>query len=103
MKKLKIGDEDIKTTIPVICFTEGKKVVAYSPALDLSSCGDDEEQARKRFAEAAEIFLDEIVEMGTVDEVLSECGWTKSPDEQSWVPPVFKSCSNESVLIPAGA
>jgi len=45
---------------------EGDKFVAYSPAIDLSTCGDTEEQARKRFIEAASLFFDEIISMGTV-------------------------------------
>ena len=65
--------DNIQTRIPVILFEEGKKIVAYSPALDISTYGNTEEQARKRFAEAAGIFFDEIVKMGTVDEVLEEC------------------------------
>ena len=44
--------------------------MAYSPAIDLSTCGDNEAQARKRFIEAASIFFDEINTMGTTDEVL---------------------------------
>jgi hypothetical protein len=68
-------NDNIQTKIPVILFEEGKKVVAYSPAIDLSTCGDTEEQARKRFVEAASIFFDEITRMGTVDDVLAECGW----------------------------
>ncbi len=64
----------IVNKIPVLFFQEGKKIVAYSPALDLSTYGDTEAQARKRFAEAATIFLSEIHDMGTAKEVLEECG-----------------------------
>lgn len=42
----------IKAELPVIIFKEGKKFVAYSPALDLSTCANTFEQVRKRFAEA---------------------------------------------------
>jgi hypothetical protein len=42
----------VEAKIPVLFFQEGKKVVAYSPALDLSTCGNTEQQARKRFGEA---------------------------------------------------
>lgn len=92
----------IEAKIPVLFFQEGKKVVAYSPALDLSSCGDTEQQARKRFGEAALIFLSEIHKMGTLKEVLEECGWHKIPNQHKWEPPVYKSCTEESVKIPAG-
>lgn len=92
---------NLEAKIPVLFFQEGKKVVAYSPALDLSTCGDTEEQARKRFAEAALIFIAEIHKMGTLDEVLEECGWQKVPEQDTWSPPIYKSIE-ESVKIPVG-
>ncbi|MCJ7426117.1 MAG: hypothetical protein MUO17_03150 [Dehalococcoidales bacterium] len=92
----------VEAKIPVLFFEEGKKVIAYSPALDLSSCGDSEEQARQRFAEAAMIFLNEITEMGTLSEVLEEYGWHKAPDKDRWFPPVYKGSTEEAVRIPVG-
>jgi hypothetical protein len=65
----------IESKIPVIFLQEGDKIIAYSPALDLSTYGKDENQARQRFKEMAAIFLRECSEMGTIDEVLEECGW----------------------------
>ena len=92
--------KDINTKIPVLFFKEGSKFIAYSPAIQLSTCGDTEEQARKRFAEAAQIFFDEIVKMGTADDVLTECGWKKVTEKNSWTPPEYKQ---ELIQIPAGA
>ena len=94
---------NIETRIPVIFFEEGDKIVAYSPAIDLSTCGNTEEQARKRFAEAASIFFDEITQMGTVDDILTEFGWHKTARKRSWIPPVYRSCTEELVQIPEGA
>ncbi len=85
--------------IPVMFFEEGEKVIAYSPAIDLSTCGENEEQARKRFTEAASIFFDEIIKMGTLDDVLTECGWKKVKKENTWSPPKYKQ---ELVRIPEG-
>ncbi len=93
---------NIQSKIPVILFEEGNKVVAYSPAIDLSTCGDTEEQARKRFIEAASIFFDEINRMGTTDDVLAECGWYKLPRQHTWLPPRYKSCTEELVPISQG-
>lgn len=92
----------VEAKIPVLFFEEGKKVIAYSPALDLSSCGDSEEQARQRFAEAAMIFLDEIEAMGTLSEILEEYGWHKAPGKDKWLPPVYKGSTEEAVRIPVG-
>lgn len=92
---------DIAATIPVILFQEGDKVVAYSPALDISTCGNDENQARRMFSEAAIIFLNELKDMGTLEEVLEESGWHKDARKKAWLPPVYKSASEE-IIIPAG-
>jgi hypothetical protein len=93
---------DIGAKIPVVFFEEGDKVIAYSPALDLSTYGSSEEQARKRFIEAAAIFFNEILEKGTLDEVLEECGWRKAKISKSWSPPVFRTCTEETIQIPTG-
>lgn len=90
----------IEAKIPVLFFEEKKKVIAYSPAFDLSSCGNSEEQARKRFAEAAAIFLAEITAMGTLGEVLEECGWHKARKRAGWSPPVYRGSIEEAVRIP---
>jgi len=88
--------------IPVIFFQEGNKVIAYSPALDLSTCGDTEQQAHSRFTEAVRIFFKEAAKMGTLSEVLEECGWQKDPHKRVWSPPEYKSFTEESVKIPLG-
>jgi predicted RNase H-like HicB family nuclease len=80
----------IKGKIPVIYFKEGKQFVAYSPVLDLSTRGDTEEQALARFSEAANIFFNEIIKMGTLEDVLTECGWKKMTAGNTWSPPVYK-------------
>lgn len=91
--------KDIEAKITVLSFKEGDKVIAYSPALDLSSCGDTEEKARNKFAKAVTIFLREITKMGTLKEVLEEYGWHNIPDKHEWYPPVYKS-TEEAIRIP---
>ena len=91
---------DIQAKIPVLFFEQGNKVIAYSPAFDLSSCGNTEEQARKRFAEAVTIFLDEITTMGTLSDVLEEYGWHKVSKKHGWSPPVYRTCTEEPIKIP---
>lgn len=92
---------NLTAELPVIFLKEGAQYVAYTPALDLSTCGDTFEQARKRFAEAAAVFLDEAIEMGTLDEVLRDCGWTRSRKEQAWRPPQYVGQVQQEVRIPA--
>jgi hypothetical protein len=104
VRKLQAQDikgKKIRGKVPVLYFKEGNKFVAFSPALDLSTCGDTKEQARERFIEACTIFFDEITRMGTVDDVLAECGWKKVTvkEQSSWSPPIYK---RESLEIPEG-
>ena len=88
--KIERKNEKVTGDVPYFVFKEGDKYVAYSPALDLSTCGDTEKNARKMFAEAAQIFIDEIMAMGTLDDVLTECGWRKVTSERTWSPPTYK-------------
>jgi hypothetical protein len=90
----------IEAQIPVFFFKEGDKVVAYSPAFDLSTYGNDEKEAKRRFSETVSIFLKECAKMGTLDEVLEECGWRKEPN---WSHSSLGSCTAESIRIPMPA
>ena len=84
MKKAKF-----EISLPITIFKEGKSFVAYSPALDLSTSASTFGKAQSRFAEAVEIFFDELAHMGTMDKVLAELGWQKV--KSSWRPPVVIS------------
>lgn len=63
--------------------------VAYTPALDLSTSGKTHKEVQKRFNEIVDIFFEEIIERGTLDEVLAGLGWEKVRRE--WVPPTVIS------------
>ena len=69
---------------------DGKQVIAYSPALDISTVGKSEEHAKTRFQELVRIFFEDISERNVVDEVLKELGWKKvsiSNGQPKWAPP----------------
>jgi len=87
--------------IPVLFFKEGKKVIAYTPALDLSTFGKTLVEAQKRFNEVVTIFFEEIIKMGTIEDVLLECGWEKKRNE--YLPPSVISHSMTSFSIPLPA
>jgi len=91
----------IKANIPVIFLKEGDYVVAYTPALDLSTCGTNIREARKRFKEAVEIFLEESIKMGTLEEILLECGWKKKEGKKKpkWLPPTIIKEQYEEINI----
>ncbi|MBI2415607.1 MAG: type II toxin-antitoxin system HicB family antitoxin [Candidatus Kerfeldbacteria bacterium] len=88
----------VQYKVPVTFFKENDIFVAYSAVLDLSTSGKTFEQAQSRFEEAAEIFFEETIEHGTLDEVLSNLGWTKV--RQQWMPPVEVAHSSQLVSIP---
>ena len=93
-----MGKTQLNVSLAVTLLHEGDQFVAYSPALDLSTSGDTLEQAKTRFSEAVDIFLEETTKKGTLPEVLSDLGWQKSND--SWLPPVVIGQSSEFVNIP---
>lgn len=82
--------------MPVTLIEEGDTVIAYTPALDLSSCGKTHNDAKRMFGEAVRMFFDDLVENDTVDEVLMGLGWRKDAQQASWVPPKI---SQESVGV----
>ena len=51
--------------------------IAYTPELDVSSCGFTEEKARKNLHEAVEIVLEEVEKKGKLREFLEELGFQK--------------------------
>ena len=72
---------------------EGKQYIAYSPALDLSTIGKSEQEAKNNFEQVVKIFFDDIIKRDVVSEVLTELGWKKviEKTKSQWVPPEVKS------------
>ena len=90
--------------IPVIFLKEGEMFIAYSPALDLSSCGSSFDEARKNFAEALGIFVEECTKRDTLEQVLASYGWQKSDAHPpSWQPPLVVGQETLPVNLPTHA
>jgi predicted RNase H-like HicB family nuclease len=70
-------------------FREGETYVAYVPALDVSSCGATDEEARRNIRDAVRGFLATSAELGTLEEILEEAGYRREGDR--WIPPEFVS------------
>lgn len=87
-----------KIKLQVNFIKQGKKFVAYSPALDLSTSGKNLSEAQKRFQEIVEIFFQELIEYGTLEEVLTDLGWHKL--EKKWNPPQVISQKSFDVSVP---
>lgn len=89
MKKL----AQIKLTIQVL--KQANRYIAYSSALDLSTSGRSETEAKKRFSEAAALFIEELDMAGTLRDILLELGWKQA--QKQWSPP--KIVSEEAVGV----
>ena len=61
--------------------------VAYVPALDVSSRGATDEEARKNIRGAVRGFLTASAHQGTLDEILQEAGYEREGEQ--WRAPEF--------------
>jgi len=78
-------------------FKEGDTYVAHVPALDLSSCGATDEEARRNIRDAVRGFLGASADMGTLDEILREAGYQQDGD--NWRAPEFVSIDRLTMSI----
>jgi len=77
----------IPLTVKIICEEESQDApfVAYTPELDVASCGPTEEKARSNLFEAVAIVLEEAEKHGTLNAVLYEAGFRRV--NKHWRPP----------------
>jgi predicted RNase H-like HicB family nuclease len=78
-------------------FKEGDTYVAYVPALDVSSCGATDEEARRNIRDAVRGFLTASEQMGTLDEILREAGYQNEAGR--WRAPEFVSMDRLTMSI----
>ena len=62
----------IQIEFDMIVFKEDTSYVAYCPELDISSCGNTVEHAKKMLKTAIKLFLEEAEKMGTLEDILEE-------------------------------
>jgi len=82
--------------LSISIFKQGRRFIAYSPALDIATSGKNEIEVKKRFGQLVPTFLEELDEMGTTKEVLTELGWKKHKEPsgfKSWMPPIVSNHS----------
>lgn len=94
-------NKNLSFNLPVLITKQGKRFVAYTPALDISTSGKSEKDVKAKFIELAHLFLEEIIEAGTTDDVLSELGWKKA--QKRWMPPQIVSSKSIGFHIPVSA
>src|SRR5438132_13703983 len=78
-------------------FKEGDAYVAYVPALDVSSCGATDDEARQNIRDAVHGFLESSANLGTLDEILQEAGYEREGDK--WRAPEFVSVDRLTMSI----
>lgn len=88
----------ISVNIPVTIFKEGNNFIAYSPVLDLSTSAKSFDKVKKRLGEVVGIFFEELIEQGTINEVLTNMGWRRI--DKHWNPPMPVSHEITTVSIP---
>lgn len=89
----------VQYSLPVSILKEGKYFIAYTPVLDLSTSGKSYEEVKMRFNEVVQIFIEELIERGTLDKVLTELGWEKI--NKQWMPPLLVGHESARVNLPA--
>ena len=64
----------LAASIPVLFLRERRTYIAYTPVLDLSASGSSIERAKKNFERTLGLFLEDLLERGTLDPVLRDPG-----------------------------
>jgi len=77
----------LQVGVQVIFLKEEDYIVAYAPALELSSYGKSEYEAKKAFEEVISIFIEETQKKGTFERILIKLGWTLS--KVNYEPPKY--------------
>lgn len=89
-KKLKINGN-----ISVLFMKQDGYFICYTPVLDLSTCGKTYEEAESNFEEVLNIFFEETLEAGTLEDILLEMGWQQFKTELR--PPEIISTESHSI------
>jgi len=76
----------INIEFDIIVFKERETFVAYTPELDVSSCGKTVDEAKKNIKTAVRLFLEEAEKMGTLEDILIESGYQKD-ESNNWIAP----------------
>jgi predicted RNase H-like HicB family nuclease len=59
---------------------EGNMYVSYCPELDIASCGESVDQAKRNLKEVILINLEEARKLGTLDSLLKDAGFEEMQD-----------------------
>lgn len=94
-----MGIKTAQVQVEFFVIKEDENFVAYCPSLNLATQGGTYDEACKAFQEALGIFIEEVVQSGTLEAVLQEHGWRKI--DKKWVMPTVVGSATTHVAIPA--
>jgi predicted RNase H-like HicB family nuclease len=78
---------------------EEDQYIAHATPLDVASSGPNPEEARAALKEAVHLFLETALEIGTLEEILDECGYESKGN--TWVSPSWIAIERQSTAIGA--
>jgi hypothetical protein len=87
-------EEGMNIEYTVQIWKEGDQFIAHAMPLEVISSGTNPEQARVALREAVQLFLDTLKDMGTLEEVLDECGYQMTGG--AWVSPPWIAIEKQS-------
>lgn len=88
---------DFEYTVSI--WKEGNQFIAHAMPLDVMSCGNTTDEARKALDEAVHLFLETAEEMGTLEEILEECGYAFVSGK--WISPSWIAIERHSTVVGA--
>jgi len=95
--RIRKNAQSLEIEVEVLLVKEGDYWVSYAPSLKLSSYGDSQAEAKRGFAEALSIFIDDTMKKGTLERLLIDYGWTLSRNAYR-PPPGFASVDVTNLL-----
>ena len=70
---------NIEYTVQI--WKEGDQYIAHAMPLDVMSSGKTSEEAKRAVKEAVDLFIATAKEMGTLNDILEECGYRREDNE----------------------
>lgn len=99
--RIRKSKDSISLQLDVLFIKEDDYIVAYCPALELSSYGKSESEAKAAFEVDIKIFIEETSKNGTLEKYLLKHGWTlqQIPEFDYQPPRIPLSITNKAINV----
>lgn len=87
--KIKLRKGLLTIQLRLLGYEEDGGFIFFSPALDLCSFGETQEEALQAFNESIALYMDHVLEEGTLEADLTKQGWKKSSYHKRFTPPKY--------------